>query len=118
MTQKRCFCTDCEIRLQDKIEDKFPKENKSISCELLNPIILLERPKKEDLVPSKYIHYMCHNNPDNSTSGKYVIEIPRFDSGKPGEWIIFVDLVQKALVGQNVITDPPMYKSYWTSKVN
>ena len=28
----------------------------------------------------------------------------------PGEWIIFVDLVQKALVGQNVAIGPPMHE--------
>ena len=28
----------------------------------------------------------------------------------PEEWIIFVDLVQKNLEGQNVTTGPPMYK--------
>ena len=38
------------------------------------------------------------------------MKIPRFDSGTPEEWIIFMDLVQKALVGQNVTTGPPMYK--------
>ena len=43
---------------------------------------------------------MHHNTPDNSTSGN-VIKIPRFDSVTPEEWIIFVDLAQKALVGQN-----------------
>ena len=66
--------------------------------------------RKGDLKPSKYIDYMCHNTPGNSTSGKYIIEIPRFDSGMPEEWIIFMDLVQKALVGQNVTTGPPIYK--------
>ena len=39
-----------------------------------------------------------------------MIKIPRFDSGTPEEWIIFVDLVQKVLVGQNVTTGPPMYE--------
>ena len=39
-----------------------------------------------------------------------MIKIPRFDSGTPEECIIFVDLVQKALVGQNVTTDPSMYQ--------
>ena len=29
----------------------------------------------------------------------------------PEEWIIFVDLVQKALLEQNVTTDPPMTES-------
>ena len=38
-----------------------------------------------------------------------MIKIPTFDSGMPEAWIILVDLVQKALVGQNVTTDPPMY---------
>ena len=53
---------------------------------------------------------MSHYTPRDTTSGKYVIKIPRFDSGTPEEWIIFVDLVQKSLVGQNVTTGPPMYK--------
>ena len=39
-----------------------------------------------------------------------MIKIPRFDSGTPEEWIIFVDLVQKVLVEQNVTTGPPMYE--------
>ena len=55
------------------------------------------------------IDHTCHNTPRDTTSGKYVIKIPRFDSGTPVEWIIFVNLV-KSLLGQNVTTDPPMYK--------
>ena len=39
-----------------------------------------------------------------------MIKIPRFDSDTPEKWIIFVYLVQKALVGPNVTTGPPMYK--------
>ena len=45
-----------------------------------------------------------------TTLQKYVIKIPRFDPGTPEEWIIFVDLVQKSLVGQNITTGPLMYK--------
>ena len=92
------------------MEDRIPKKNKSKSQELVNPIIPVERPEKEDFEPSKYIDHTCHNTPGDTTSGKYVIKIPRFDSGTPEEWIIFVDLVQKALVGRNVTTGPPMYK--------
>ena len=77
---------------------------------MVNPIITLARPEKEHLEPSEYIDHTCHNTPGDSTSGKYVIKIPRFDSGMPEEWIILVDLVQNALVGQNVTTGPPMYK--------
>ena len=53
---------------------------------------------------------MCHNAPGNSASGTYVIKILRYDSGTPDEWISFVDLVQKALVGQDVTTGTPMNK--------
>ena len=53
----------------------------------------------EDLNPSGYIDHRCHNTPRDSTSGKCVITIARFNSDTPREWIILVDLVQKALVG-------------------
>ena len=53
---------------------------------------------------------MCHKAPGNSTSGKCVINILRFDSGTPEEWIFIIDLVQKVLVGQNITTGLPMYK--------
>ena len=53
---------------------------------------------------------MRHNFLGNSISGKYVIKIPRFDSGTPEEWIIFVDFVLNALVGQYVTIGPPMYE--------
>ena len=78
------------------MENSIPKQSKQKSWELVNPIILLECPEKEDLEPSKYIDHACHNTQGNSTSGKYMIKIPIFDSGMPEEGIIFVDLVQKA----------------------
>ena len=53
---------------------------------------------------------MCYDTPGDSTSGKYVIKIPRFDFGAPEEWVIFIDLVQKVLLGQNVTTVPPIYE--------
>ena len=92
------------------MEDKILKKNNSKSRELVDPIILLERPEKQDLKPSEYIDHTCHNTPGDSTSDKYVIKIPRYDSGTSEEWIIFVDLVQRALIGQNITTSPPMYE--------
>ena len=62
------------------------------------------------LISSQYIDHTCHNTPGDSTSGKYMVKIPRFDFSTPEEWIIFVDLVQKAVVGQNNTTGPPMYE--------
>ena len=38
------------------------------------------------------------------------IKIPRFDSGTPEEWIMFLDIVQKSLLGQNITTGQPMYE--------
>ena len=84
------------------MENKIPKKNRSIQLFCWNV--------QKNLKPSEYIDHTCHNTPGNSTSGKYVIKIPRFDSGTPEEWIIKMELVQKALVGQNVTTGPPMYK--------
>ena len=92
------------------MENQIPKKNKSKSQELVNPIIPLERPEKEDLEPSEYIDQICRNTPGDSTSGKYVIKIPIFDLSMSEERIIFVDLVQKALVGQNATTGSPTYK--------
>ena len=66
----------------------------------------MERQEKDDLGPSEH---MCHSTPGDSTSGKYVIRIPRFDSSTPGDFIIFVDLGQKALVGQITTTDSSIY---------
>ena len=82
------------------MKDKLPKNNQAKSQKLVIPIILLEGSEKEDLEPSKCIDHTCHNIPGNRTSGKYMIKIPRFDSGTPEQWIISVDLVQNALVGQ------------------
>ena len=92
------------------MEDIIPKKNKFKSPELVNQNIPLERPEKENLEQSEYIDNKCHNTTGNSTSGKYMINIPRFDSGTPEEWFILMYLVHKALVGQNVTTGPPMYK--------
>ena len=77
---------------------------------MVNPIIRLERPETEDLEPNEFIDHTCHNTPCDSISSKYVINLPRFDSGTSEEWIIVVDLVQKALVQQNITTGPPMYE--------
>ena len=81
------------------MEEKIPKKNKPKSQELVDSIIPLERPEEEDLEPSEYIDHTCHKTPGDTTTGKYVIKLSRFDSGTADEWIIFVDLVQKALVG-------------------
>ena len=81
-----------------KIEEKIPKKNKTHPSKLVKPIISLDRPEKDELDALEFIDHKCHNTPRDTASGKYIIKIPRFDSGTPEEWIIFVDLVQKSLV--------------------
>ena len=92
------------------MDGKIPKKNKPKSWELVNPIIPLERPEKDDFNPSNYIDHMCHDTPVDSTLEIYVIKILRFDSGTLEGWIFFVDLVQKTVVAQNISTGTPMYK--------
>ena len=77
---------------------------------LITPIILLEHPEKKDIKPIQYIDHMYHNSLGSSILGKFVIKILRFNSGAPEEWIIFMDLVQMVLGGQNVTTGSPMYQ--------
>ena len=81
---------------------KFPKIPKLTQANWPNQSFLW--PDQE------YIDHTCHNTPRDTTSGKFIIKIPRFDSGTPEEWIIFVNLVQKSHVGQNFTTGSPMYK--------
>ena len=85
-------------------------QKKTHPSELVNPIIPLARPEKDEHEVLEYIKHRRHNTPGGTASGKHIIKIPRFNSGTPNEWIIFVDLLQKSLVGQNVTTGSPMYK--------
>ena len=93
-----------------KNEERIPKKAKKHPSKLVELISPMPRSEKDELDGLEYIDHKCHNTPGNTTSGKYVIKIQRFDSGTPEEWIIVVNLVQKSLVGQNVTTCPPMYK--------
>ena len=72
-------------------------------------IIPLERTTNHNKKDVKYIDYTCHNTPGDATSGKYAIKVPVYDSGHPEEWINFVELVNKCLIGQNITTGPAMY---------
>ena len=62
---------------------QIPKKVKSRPRNLVKLFIPLARLEKDELDSSEYIIFTCHNTPGYSTSGKYVIKIPRFGSGKP-----------------------------------
>ena len=93
-----------------KIEEQIPKKNKTHPSNLVKPIIPLASPEKDKLNALEYIDHTCLNTARDTTSGKYTINNPRFDSSTPEEWIIVMDLFRKSLVGQNVTTGPPIYK--------
>ena len=77
---------------------------------LVKPISPLTRPENNELEASEFINHTSHNTHTDTTSGKNLIKIPRLDSGTPEEWILFVNLVQKSFVGQNMTAGSPIYK--------
>ena len=87
------------------IEETIPKKSKTHSSELVKPIIPLAWPEEDDLDASEYVDHTCHNTSRETTSGKYVIKIPRFDYGTPEVWIISVE----CLIVQNDTTGSPKY---------
>ena len=74
-----------------KLKEQIPKKPKTHPIKLVQPIIPLARPEKDELDALEHIDHMCHNTPGDTTSGKHVIKITRFYPGTPEEWIIFVD---------------------------
>ena len=83
---------------------------KNHPSKLVKPNIPLARLEKDKLEALGYIDHICRNTPIDTTSGKYAIKIPRFDSGTLEELIIFVKSVQKSIIGQNVTIGPPINK--------
>ena len=83
-----------------KIEEQIPKKTKTLAS-------------KSSLWPDQKRMtlklWSIKKRITDTTSGKYVIKIPSFDSVTPEEWIIFLDLIQNSLVRQNITADPPMY---------
>ena len=45
----------------------------------------MARQKNDELEVLECIDHTCHNTPKDTSSGKYVIKIPRFYSGTPEE---------------------------------
>ena len=64
-------------------EEQIPKKAHINPSELVKPIIPLARPEYDELDALKYIDHTCHNTPGDTSLRKYVIKIPRFDSGTP-----------------------------------
>ena len=92
------------------MEHEILKKNKK-NQKLVNPIILLEPQKKEygSQASIKITCVMILHAIVLQASMK-LINIARFNSVTPKELIIFVDLIQKASVGQHVTTGSTLYR--------
>ena len=66
-------------------EEQFCKKTKTHPSKLVESIIPLARPETDKLDALEYIDHTCHNTPRDTTSGKFIIKIPRFYSGTTEE---------------------------------
>ena len=61
----------------------YTQKSKSSPSEFIKSNFSLSRPEKDTLDVLEYIDDTCHNTPEDITSGKVIIKIPRFDSSAP-----------------------------------
>eukprot|EP00957_Ditylum_brightwellii_P047104 3577232-Ditylum_brightwellii.AAC.1 len=69
----------------------------------LKPIILLERPKPQELVNSKYHSHKLCTTPCNTNSPTYDLVVLFFDTGTIEEWLKFAHNLSAIITGQNII---------------
>ena len=69
-------------------------------------IIPLERPIKEELVKGEYKSLRLHTDPLDTDSPFYTVNIGYFGSGNPEEYLLFVQDLDKVIVGQNLMSVP------------
>ena len=73
------------------------------------PIIPLERPEEKQLRKDQYLTFKLRSVPTEESSTTYDLSIPFFGNGSPEELLIFLNLLNKVFVGQNVTTGPQKY---------
>ena len=88
----------------------IPKKKTLGKPTLIVPAIALSRPEKKVLTKGQYVEYKCFSVPGDTDSPAYSIQIPYFGAGTPEEWLMFLDNLDKALVGQNITDGPGRYE--------
>ena len=88
----------------------IPKKKSVGTPTLIVPAIALSRPEKKVLTKGQYVEYKCFSSPGDTDSPAYNIQIPYFGSGTPEEWLMFLDNLDKALVGQHITDGPGRYE--------
>ena len=84
-------------------------KKKAISS-LITPAIDLNRPERKVLTKGQYVEYKCHSSPGDPDSPVYSLQVPYFSTGSPEEWLLFMDNLNKAIIGQNITTGPSRYE--------
>ena len=88
----------------------IPKKKNVGTPTLIVPAIPLGRPEKKILTKGQYVEYKCFSSPGDTDSPAYNIQIPYFGTGTPEEWLMFLDNLDKALVGQHITDGPRRYE--------
>lgn len=73
------------------------------------PIIPLERPEEKQLRKDQYLTFKLRSVPTDEASTTYDLSVPFFSNGSPEELLIFLNLLNRVFVGQNVTTGPQKY---------
>jgi len=76
---------------------------------VIKPAIKLARPEVKVLKKGEYISPNCLTEPGNPDSPSYTIQLPYYCDGSPEEYLIWRDLLKKALTGQNITDGPTMF---------
>ena len=76
---------------------------------LITPAITLDRPEPKQLSTGQYLTLKCQNQPGQADSTTYNLSIPYFGQGSAEEWLMFLDNLNKGIVGQNITDGPGRY---------
>ena len=79
------------------------------SKRFIKPVIPLERPGKSELKRTDMLQFKLRSVPTDPDSITYELSIPYFGEGTPEELLIFLDSVDKAIVGTNITNAPDKY---------
>ena len=85
------------------------KKASTESAQLIVPAISLDRPEPKQLASGQYLTLKCQNTPGDPDSTTYNLQIPFFGSGTAEEWLIFLDNLNKGIVGQHLQGGPKRY---------
>ena len=72
-------------------------------------VIPLERPEPKKLQKGDYITLKLRTSPTEDHSPTYDLSIPKFSTGSPEEWFVFIDNVRTALRGLHMMTGPQRF---------